>query len=184
MSSELQRWTEDTVYGDMWVEPDKDPRNNEALGPRGELPLVQDFLRNVRLTIDMKCEGLDADQLARRPVPPCTMSLLGMVRHLAEDERNVRRDLTGEDLPRIHGSTAAAFDGATADPAVVEEAFETLAREQSATDAAIAAIADLDRVLADGEEVREVLMSLVEEYARHCGHVDLLRECIDGRVGQ
>lgn len=184
MSSSLQRWTEDTVYGDMWVDPDKDPRNNEAPSPHGELPMLQDFLRNVRLTIHLKCEGLDAEQLARRSVPPSTMSLLGMVRHLADDERNVRRELTGEDLPRIYGSTAAAFDGAAADPAMVEEAFDTLAREQAATDAAIAAIPDLNEVLTDGGEVRELLSSHLEEYARHCGHADLLRECIDGRVGQ
>jgi hypothetical protein len=183
----LERWTTDDVHGDMWVAPDEDPRNNDGASPPGELPMYRDFLRNVRLTIEMKCEGLDAEQLARRSVPPSTMSLLGMLRHLADDERNVRRELTGasrEELPRIHPSTLRAFEDAVADPAMVEAAYGDLAREQAATDEAIEAITDLS-ALYDGEgEVREVLAAHLEEYARHCGHADLLRECIDGRVGQ
>jgi hypothetical protein len=68
---------------------------------------------------------------------------------------------------------------------VVDAAFADLAREQEATDAALAAHPDLgERVGKDALSIREMLVHAIEEYARHCGHADLLRECVDGRVGQ
>jgi hypothetical protein len=68
---------------------------------------------------------------------------------------------------------------------VVEEAYAAMEREQAAPDAALAAYADLgERLGKDGISVRELLVHRIEEYARHCGHADLLRECVDGRVGQ
>ncbi len=170
----------------MWVDPDDDPRNNDGPSPDGELATVQDLLRDYRLTLRMKCEGLDAEQLARRSVPPSTMSLLGLVRHLAEVERNWRNWISdGDPLPKLYGERDSDFDGAVAEPAVVEAAFRDLEREQAATDAALAGHPDLgERVGMDGIAVRELLVHRVDEYARHCGHADLLRECIDGRVGQ
>ena len=74
----------------MWVDPDEDPRNSGGVSPNGELATLQDYLSDYRLTLRMKCEGLDAKQLARRSVPPSTMSLLGLLRHLAEAERDWR----------------------------------------------------------------------------------------------
>lgn len=72
-----------------------------------------------------------------------------------------------------------------AERAVVDGAFADLAREQAATDAALEACTDLGaRVIQDGTAVRELWVHRIEEYARHCGHADLLRECVDGRVGQ
>ena len=71
------------VYADMWVDPDDDPRNSDGASPDGELATLHDYLADYRLTLLMKCEGLDAGQLARRSVPPSTMSLLGLLRHLA-----------------------------------------------------------------------------------------------------
>ncbi|WP_438483863.1 DinB family protein [Streptomyces sp. S186] len=186
MSEHPARWTTATVYPDMWVDPDDDPRNNDGPSPDGELATVQDLLRDYRLTLRMKCEGLDAEQLARRSVPPSTMSLLGLVRHLAEVERNWRNWISdGDPLPKLYGERDSDFDGAVAEPAVVEAAFRDLEREQAATDAALAGHPDLgERVGMDGIAVRELLVHRVDEYARHCGHADLLRECIDGRVGQ
>ena len=134
----------------------------------------------------MKCEGLDAEQLARRSVPPSSMSLLGLIRHLAETERAWRNWITdGDPLPKLYGDPDGDFDGAVTDQAVVEEAYAAMEREQAATDAALAAYADLgERLGKDGISVRELLVHRIEEYARHCGHADLLRECVDGRVGQ
>ncbi len=64
------------------------------------------------MTLEMKCEGLDAEQLARRSVPPSTMSLLGLVRHLAEVERDWRSWIgTGDSLPKLFGASGADFDG-------------------------------------------------------------------------
>ncbi|MFD6028831.1 DinB family protein [Streptomyces griseoluteus] len=184
MTEQPVRWTEATVYADMWTDPDDDPR--EGPSPEGESATLQDYLRNYRLTLRMKCEGLEPAQLALRSVPPSTMSLLGLVRHLAEVERDWRNWISeGEPLPKLYGVRDADFEGAVGEQAVVEQAFGDLEREQAATDAALAEYSDLGaRVGKENIAVRELLVHRVEEYARHCGHADLLRERIDGRVGQ
>jgi uncharacterized damage-inducible protein DinB len=114
------------------------------------------------------------------------MSLLGLLRHLAEAERSWRNWITdGDPLPRLYGERDADFDGAVPQQAEVDAAFSALEREQAATDAALARHPDLGERLGERRiAVREVLVHRIEEYARHCGHADLLRECIDGRVGQ
>ncbi|MGI5444223.1 DinB family protein [Streptomyces sp. CA-243310] len=185
MSDQPERWTQATVHPDMWADPDDDLRNNED-SPAGELGTLLDFLTNYRITLRMKCEGLDPGQLARRSVPPSTMSLLGLVRHLVEVERDWRGWITdGDPVPKLYGEKDADFDGAVADRAVVDAAFADLEREQAETDAALAAHPDLGaRVGREGIVVRELMVHRIEEYARHCGHADLLRECVDGRVGQ
>lgn len=186
MSDQLVRWSQATVYPDMWADPDDDPRNSEGVSPDGELATLQDFLAGYRMTLRMKCEGLTAAQLARRSVPPSTMSLLGLLRHLAEAERDWRNWISdGDPLPKLYGKRDADFDGAVAEQSEVAAAYSALAREQAATDAALAEHPDLgERLGKDGIAVRELMVHRVEEYARHCGHADLLRECIDGRVGQ
>lgn len=188
------RWTPATIYPDMWVDPDDDPRESLAK-PVGEKETLWNYLKHYRITLEMKCDGLDAEQLARRAVPPSPLSLLGLVRHLAHVEQSwFQRILQGQaDLPKLFGKTAetpdADFDGAVADPAVVEEAWASWRREVRDADAWLAALSeeDLGRTVPRGGDeipVRDVLVHMVEEYARHVGHADLLRECIDGRVGQ
>jgi hypothetical protein len=180
------RWSRATVYPDMWLDPDEDPRESGAVSPEGELATLQAYLTNYRLTLLMKCEGLDAEQLACRSAPPSTMSLLGLLRHLAEVERDWRGwILPGDPPPKLYGARDADFDEAVGEPAVVEAAYSDLADEQAATDAVLAEYPDLSvRVGKDAIAVRELLVHRIEEYARHCGHADLLRERIDGRVGQ
>jgi hypothetical protein len=170
----------------MWADPDDDPRNSDGPAPDGELPTFRDVLGNFRLTLLMKCDGLDPEQLARRSVPPSTMSLLGLVRHMAEVERDWRTWIRpDEPAAKLYGVPDGDFDGAVADQAVVGGAFADLAREQAATDEALLMHPDLgERLGRDGIAVRELWVHRVEEYARHCGHADLLRECVDGRVGQ
>ena len=169
-----------------WVAPDDDLRNSEGVSPDGELATLQDYLTGHRVTLRMKCEGLDAEQLSRRSVPPSNLSLLGLLRHLAEAEREWHNWIGDDEaLPKLYGGGGADFDGAIADDAVVSEAHSLLAREQAATDAALARHPDLnERVGQRGIAIRELLVHRIEEYARHCGHADLLRECIDGRIGQ
>jgi uncharacterized damage-inducible protein DinB len=174
----------------MFVETDADPRENgPSLGD--ERATLAEYLRCHRLTLEMKCAGLDAEQLARRSVEPSTMSLLGLVRHLADVERYwFRMVLSGEDVPRLYrteDNRDADFDGAVADDAVVAEAWDAWRAEVAYGERFVAGPTDLGAVAKhnDGEvSVREVLVHLVEEYARHNGHADLLRERIDGRVGQ
>ncbi|MFG3097768.1 DinB family protein [Streptomyces sp. NPDC048202] len=186
MTEQRARWTEATVYPDMWADPDDDPRNTDGPSPDGELATLQDYLDNYRLTLRMKCEGLDPAQLAMRSVPPSTMSLLGLIRHLARAERDWRNWISeGDPLPKLYGARDADFDGAVAEQAVVDAAFRDLEREQAATDVALAEHTDLGlRVGREEIAVRELLVHRIEEYARHCGHADLLRERVDGRVGQ
>ncbi|CAM5684805.1 hypothetical protein GCM10010222_21050 [Streptomyces tanashiensis] len=185
MNDQPERWSRATVYPDMWADPADDPRDTDGDGPEGELATLLDFLSGYRLTLRMKCEGLDPEQLARRSVPPSTMSLLGLVRHLAEVERDWITWITGEPLPKVYGKRDADFHEAVADQAVVDAAFADLEREQAAADAALAEHTDLgERLPKDGIAVRELMVHRIEEYARHCGHADLLRECVDGRVGQ
>lgn len=181
-----ERWSQASVYPDMWTDPADDPRNSDGVSPDGELATVQDYLSSYRLTLLMKCEGLSPEQLARRSVPPSTMSLLGLLRHLAEAERDWRNWIVpGEPAPKMYGEGDADFEQAVGEQATVDGALDDLAREQAATDLALAEHPDpAERIGERGIAVRELWVHRIEEYARHCGHADLLRECIDGRVGQ
>jgi hypothetical protein len=136
--------------------------------------------------------------MARRSVEPSTMSLLGLVRHLAEGERATFREMmAGEDAPRLYCSPTnrdGDFDDAVPDPQVVAEAWAAWRAEVAFAERFVADAPSLD-ITADDPlnqhgsgggpmSLREVLVGTIEEYARHLGHVDLLRERIDGRLGQ
>ena len=174
----------------MFLDPASDPREG---GPRlgDERSTLNEFLRGQRLTLQLKCDGLDAGQLALRAVEPSTMSLLGLLRHMAEVERTWFRTRFAETNTAKRYQTAedpdGDFNGAVADPAVVEEAWAAWRAEVAFANDFIADH-DFDFVGKDsqGEPVslRELLVHMIEEYARHNGHADLLRERIDGRVGQ
>ena len=186
---------------DMFTEDgrpsDDDPREH---GPRlgDERTTLVAALRGQRLTLELKCAGLDAEALARRAIEPSTMSLLGLIRHLAEVERETFRVLmAGEDVPRLYCTDTEPdgdFDGAIADPRIVSEAWATWRDEVAFSTRFVADAPDLD-ITADDSlnkhgsgggamSLREVLVGMIAEYARHMGHVDLLRERIDGRRGQ
>ena len=185
------RWSASTEHPDLWMDPDGDPRfaNQETDGEKANL---LDYLRGYRLTMEMKCAGLDAEQLARRSVPPSTMSLLGLIRHMADVERSwFRRVMAGADAPPLYWSDDvpdADWNGAAADPEVVAEAWRAWRDEVAFAEGWAAAADDLGmrgtRKNGKGIALRDVLVHMIEEYARHCGHADLLRERIDGRVGQ
>jgi uncharacterized damage-inducible protein DinB len=175
----------------MWVDPEDDPRESVETAP-GEKAVLAEYLDRYRMTLEMKCEGLDADQLARRSVPPSTMSLLGLLRHLAKVEHHwFRRWLEGRsDLPRLYSTEEDRdldFNGAEPDDAVVAEAWATWHDEVAHAREVYAGIGDLGarvRMGEDSAEVRDIVVHMIEEYARHVGHADLLRERIDGRTGQ
>lgn len=120
-----------TRRADMFTEDgrpsDADPREHRLrLGD--ERTALAESLRCLRLTLELKCADLDAEAMATRSVPPSTMSLLGVVRHLAEVERaTFRRLMAGQDAPRLFTSATdrdGDFDGAVPDPAVVAQAWE------------------------------------------------------------
>ncbi|WP_042420595.1 DinB family protein [Streptacidiphilus anmyonensis] len=144
-----------------------------------------------RATLEAKCAGLGAAELAERSVPPSTLSLLGLVRHLADVERRwFRRALAGHDAPDRYATPErpdADFDAATDDPALVAAAWAAWREEVAFAESFTAATPDLDLTGKDSwrgpVSLRWVLIHMVEEYARHNGHADLLRERIDGAVG-
>jgi len=175
----------------VFVAPEEDPRSR--VPSIGERATLTDYLRAYRQTLELKCQGLDAEQLARRSVPPSNMSLLGLVRHMADVERHWFREvLSRQDTPRRFRTPEdrdADFNGATPDPAVVDEAWVAWREEVAYAERCVDGFEDLGTTVPlpnESEEiaVREVLVHMIEEYARHCGHADLLRERVDGRVGQ
>jgi hypothetical protein len=176
---------------------DDDPREHKArLGD--ERTTLVESLRCQRLTLELKCGGLDAEAMAMRAVEPSTMSLLGMVRHLAEVERGTfRRLMAGQDAPRLYCTEAdrdGDFNGAVPDPQVVAQAWQAWRAEVDFSTRFVSEADSLDVTFGDplnqhgsgggAMSLRELLVSMIEEYARHMGHVDLLRERIDGRLGQ
>ena len=187
-----ERWNAAGADSDVWMEEAQDPRYAGIPELEGERATLLDYLRAYRLTMELKCEGLDADQLARRSVPPSTMSLLGLVRHMADVERNwFRRVMARADAPPLYWSDDvpdADWAGAVADQAVVDDAWRAWREEVAFAEDFVAGSPDLGikGTMRDGATLalREVLVHMIEEYARHCGHADLLRERIDGRVGQ
>lgn len=179
------------MYPDMWVDPDDDPRET-GIELRDERMTLIEYLRAYRLTLEMKCADLDANQLACRSVPPSTMSLLGLLRHMAEVERHwFRRVMAGEEVARLYVSDEgrdADWNGAVAEPSVVADAWSAWRAEVTFAEEFVSATSDLGtlghRPGGAAPQLRAVLVHMIEEYARHCGHADLLRERIDGRVGQ
>jgi uncharacterized damage-inducible protein DinB len=180
-----------THRADTFLDPEDDPREGgPTLGD--ERTTLVEFLRCQRLTLELKCSGLDASQLARRAVEPSTLSLLGLVRHMAEVERGwFRRVMSGQDAPKLYCSDTnpdGDFDDAVADPEVVAEAWKAWRSEVAYAEQFVAEAPDLGIVGSDARHapisLRELLVHMVEEYARHNGHADLLRERIDGRLGQ
>ena len=118
----------------MWLDPADDPRTYD--NPVGEKATLREYLTNYRLTVELKCSGLSAEELAQRSVPPSTMSLLGLMRHLAQVENHwFQRVLQGKtDPPRLFKRPDDRdwdFTGAVAEPTVVEEAQRPPGRPRS-----------------------------------------------------
>lgn len=155
-----------------------------------ERRMLADVLGAQRATLELKCSGLNTE-LALRTVEPSTLSLLGLVRHLADVERRwFRRVLAGQQAP-ARFSTAddpdGDFNGATPDPVVIAAAWDAWRTEVAFAEQFTAAASTLDIEGHDGwrgtVSLRWVLIHMIEEYARHNGHADILRERIDGAIG-
>lgn len=167
--------------------PDASNRTDPPFGA-AERPMLESWLDFHRATLLVKCEGLSDDQLRDRSVPPSSLSLLGLVRHMTEVERNwFRRVLLDEDVAPQYWSDDnpdGDFDDVdTADPGAD---FATFRAEIEAARGAVEG-RDLDSTFVDRHgrtlNVRWAFLHLIEEYARHNGHADLLREQIDGVTG-
>jgi uncharacterized damage-inducible protein DinB len=187
-----ERWNAVGAGSNMWMDMSLDPRFTDWQRPEGEQATLVEFLRRYRLVMEMKCADLDAAQLASRSVPPSTMSLLGLIRHMADVERYWFRVVMAQSdvspLYWLDDVPDADWLGAVADPALVDDAWRAWRGEVAFAEKFVADSPDLRTkgFERDGSSpaLRSVLVHMIEEYARHCGHADLLRERIDGRVGQ
>ncbi|MFG2077821.1 DinB family protein [Nonomuraea maritima] len=153
-----------------------------------ELTVLNNWLEWHRATLAVKCEGLSDDQLRLRSAEPSTMSLLGLVRHMAHVERSwFRVVLNGEDIPKLWSKELDNDnDFKQVDSAKVQEAFDVW-QEEIEHARRISSAKPLDAVgERHGGECshRWILVHMIEEYARHNGHADLLRERIDGVTGE
>ncbi|KRC54785.1 MULTISPECIES: DinB family protein [unclassified Nocardioides] len=159
----------------------------------GELANYRDYLSHYRETLERKCAGLTPEQLASRSVPPSSMSLLGLVRHLARVEHFwFQRALVEVDGDRLHDDDGdAGFAQVEPTEEAVSLAWASWREQVALADQWLDSVTDegMGQVVTfrsgtDTASVRDILVHMVEEYARHCGHADLLRECIDGATGE
>ena len=172
-----------------WIAPEVDRTDPPPVA--GERESLDDWLDFHRATLLKKCQGLTGEQLARRAVPPSSLSLLGLVRHMAEVERAwFRRRAAGQaELDYLYCSDEfpdADFDFAGAASAEADLAAFTRECELARTAAAGRSLDDTFVLQLRGTtmDLRWVYVHMMEEYARHNGHADLLREQIDGATGE
>jgi uncharacterized damage-inducible protein DinB len=168
-----------------WTAPEV---NRQEDGPQAgpERPLLEAILDWHRETLLWKCSGLTGEQLAARPIPPSGLSLLGLIRHMTKVERVwFRTRFAGEPVGNPFGENWNA-DFEEPDPARAAADYARLTEEFKHCDAAVANAALDDTFDLKGEpmSLRMIYLHMIEEYARHNGHADLLRESIDGQVGE
>jgi uncharacterized protein DUF664 len=147
-------------------------------------PLLEGYLAWHRAYLLHKCAGLTGQQLATRSVPPSNLALLGLVRHLAYVERTWFRERVARQRLEPLYDPALGDDGdfEALDPARAEQDYARLLEETRLADQALARASydDTVRTRAGVMSVRAVVVHMIEEYAQHNGHADLLRECLDG----
>ncbi len=155
----------------------------------GERESLRVYLDFHRATLEWKCEGLTDEQLRRRSMPPSSLSLLGLVRHMAEVERAwFRRTVNGEDIPLLwseEGDFQQAYDASGSTRAEAFDAWRTEVEHARRIEREAASLDVTAHQARWGEDVslRIVMLHLIHEYARHNGHADFLREAVDGTVG-
>lgn len=156
----------------------------------GERTMLESWLELYRTTLLVKVGGLSAEQLCAASVPPSNLSLLGLTRHLTEVEQYwFGAVVTGETLPSLYCQDDRDGDFTAVDPA---RAFDDLSRYEAELETSrnrAAQVADLDSALPGLRRglpvnLRWVYVHMIEEYARHNGHADLLRESVDGQTGE
>ena len=167
-----------------WKAPDVERPEGPLTGP--ERPMLQAFLDWHRATLLYKCAGLTGEELAERTVPPSGLSLLGLVRHMTKVERIwFRQRFAGEPVDDPFGDDKSA-DFERTDPARAAADYARLTEEFKLADAAVAHASLDDTFTHRGElmSLRLIYLHMIEEYARHLGHADLLRERTDGATGE
>ncbi len=151
---------------------------------------MEGWLDFYRATLALKCAGLTEEQLRTASVPPSALTLLGLVQHMAEVERNwFRRVLAGEDAPPIYPAAEGAegHDGGfeLSDEITFDTARATWEAEIAAarTTCAVKELGDTGSFRGGEFSLRWIYTHMIAEYARHNGHADLIRERVDGATG-
>ena len=166
---------------------------DDRIGPPllgGERETLRAYLDYHRATLEMKCQGLSDEELRQRSMPPSTLTLLGLVRHMAEVERTwFRRVVNAEDIPlrwSAEGDFQAAYDASASTRAEAFGAWQEEVEHARRIERAAGSLDVTGYQARWGEKVslRLVMLHMIHEYARHNGHADLIRESIDGQVGQ
>ncbi|CAM5640614.1 DinB family protein [Streptomyces atroolivaceus] len=154
-----------------------------------ERDMLRAFLDYHRATLALKCEGLTDEELRRQSMPPSTLSLLGLVRHMAEVERAwFRRAFEDNDAPMVWSDRVdfqAAYDASASTRAEAFAAWEAEVENSRRIERKAESLDQAGYQPRWGEEVslRMVMMHVLLEYGRHNGHADFLREGVDGTVG-
>ncbi|MDX3851326.1 DinB family protein [Streptomyces sp. AK02-01A] len=155
-----------------------------------ERTTLESWLSFYRSTLAQKCDGLTEDQLREASVAPSPITLLGLVQHMAEVERNwFRRVLAQEDAPPIFAADArpgTADGGFDLDEAVTYESAVSVWQAEvnrARRNCAARALEDTSPFMGGQVTLRWIYTHMIGEYARHCGHADLIRERVDGRTG-
>ncbi|HEY6740625.1 MAG TPA: DinB family protein [Actinopolymorphaceae bacterium] len=154
-----------------------------------EREMLRAFLDYHRATLAWKCDGLSDEDLRRQSMPPSTLSLLGLVRHMAEVERTwFRRVINGEDVPLVWSEDEdfqVAYDATNSTRSEAFAAWQAEVEHARRIEESAESLDVTGYNARWGEHVslRLVMLHLIHEYARHNGHADLLREGIDGTVG-
>ncbi|CAM5588866.1 hypothetical protein SAVIM338S_05177 [Streptomyces avidinii] len=155
----------------------------------GEREMLRAHLDYHRATLAWKCDGLTDEELRRQASPPSTLSLLGLVRHMAEVERHwFRRTVGGADVPHLWSDERdfqAAYDASGANRAEAFAAWEAEVEHSRAVEAAAGSLDVTTYIVKWQEEasLRMLMLHMIHEYARHNGHADFLREAVDGATG-
>ena len=169
----------------LWTAPDVDRIADPVGAP--ERQALENWLAWHRSTLLFKCQGLTGEQLCERSVPPSMLSLLGLVRHMSYVERVWFRIRFGrEDIEQLFNSDQhpnADFDDV--EPAQAADCFDIFGAECSLADEAARghSLAETFELRGETLDLRWIYIHMIEEYARHNGHADLLRERIDGVTG-
>lgn len=175
----------DADLAPAWGDDDRRPIPRIA----SERESLTAYLEHYRTTVEMKCRGLTPEQLGRRPVAPSPLSLHGIVRHLGSTERWwFQQNFERRDVPFLFFTVdePELEFGPPAD-ADFQADLETW-RSECAVFREIVAAHDLDDTVRpldwyEDVDLRWLMLHMITEYARHCGHIDLIREGIDGQVG-
>lgn len=151
---------------------------------------LESWLDFYRTTLARKCDGLEEDQLRQASVAPSPITLLGLVQHMAEVERNwFRRVLVQEDAPSIRTPDTGpetidgGFDLAEEDTYEGALPIWQAEMDRARKNCAARALEDTSPFMGGQVTLRWIYTHMIAEYARHCGHADFIRERIDGRTG-